>query len=358
MAIEPLVRAEASLAVARAFDVDLEAVTPEGASATSPDEVVGWLARLRVLHGVPFAYLAAHDEMVPNEAIRFFHVDRNWLDAAVDGALSVAAVTARDRELLAALLAELRDEVDAAERRVRPVEDTATQAVDGTVGAGAGSPLTGFVLRSLAVSGWPGMEVHATTAGQRLRFLRLERLAPGVLLAVIDGVPDRVELVEPRSGIQFGVDLTADGTGAVLPLRDPRTGRKLPITDPDDDQHGADAVFNPQVVPPAQRDGTNLRVPFRTGGHGAIHVQELVRRLRGIAFDGRALVAAHGQPDDDDPATPPSGPASDDLAVQLLQFPFLQPFEGEGGATGPGGGLAGFVRSDLDVHLDRVFLTR
>ena len=33
--------------------------------------------------------------MLPNDSIRFFHVDRNWLDALVDGALSVGIIDSR-----------------------------------------------------------------------------------------------------------------------------------------------------------------------------------------------------------------------------------------------------------------------
>lgn len=358
---KPLITDDTSLASARALDVRFASVQPEGATPASPGEVVMWLARLRLLHGVPFAYLAAHDEMVPNESIRFFHIDRNWLDAAVDGALSVAAVTARDRELLAALLADLRAEVDGAERRIREIEDNAARAKNEPLPTDEAIALTGFVLRSSAVSGWPGMEVRASERSgsqvQRLRFLRLERLAPGVLLAIIDGVPDRIELTEPRSGIQFGVDAKDDG-GAVLPLRHPADGRSLPLRDPDTGElePGGGPTFDAAVVPGELRgESDDLRVPFREGGHGTLHVAELVRRLRGVSFDDRPLVAAHTPPDE--PGAPPSGPASDDLAVQLLQFPYRQPFEGDGerGGDGP---FAGFVRGDLTIHLDRVFITR
>ena len=49
------------------------------------NSVVSWLSRLRLLEGVPFPYIVPSEGMLPNESIRFFHVDRNWLDALVDG---------------------------------------------------------------------------------------------------------------------------------------------------------------------------------------------------------------------------------------------------------------------------------
>lgn len=336
------------------------------ASLEAPGEVVGWLARLRVLHGVPFNHLAVHDEMLPTESIRFFYLDRNWTDAAVDGALSVAAITARDRELLTDSGTAVRASVDRAERRIRAVEDAATTAAEPLVidevmeggrlraaprkrlADGPADRLSGFVLRSQAVSGWPGMEVSATEDGRRLRFMRLERLAPGVLLALVDGIPDRVELTEPRSGLQFGVDWDAAETGVLLPLRNPATGAQLPLRDAQGRviEPRRDATFTSNV-PAAQREGGDLRVPVRKGGHGTVHVAELVRRLRNTSFEGRPLVAASGTA---------AGVASDDLAVQLLQFPYRQPFEGDGERGGGGGRFGGFVREDLLVHAERVFL--
>ena len=59
------------------------------------NHVLQWLTRLRLLEGVPFSYIVPSNEMLPNESIRFFHVDRNWLDALVDGALSTGVLDSR-----------------------------------------------------------------------------------------------------------------------------------------------------------------------------------------------------------------------------------------------------------------------
>jgi hypothetical protein len=65
-----------------------------------------------------------------------------------------------------------------------------------------------MLLRSALVAGWPGLEVKpwADTAGQTpVNMLRMERLAPDVLLCLFDAVPLRVDLCEPSEGLQFGV---------------------------------------------------------------------------------------------------------------------------------------------------------
>ena len=57
--------------------------------------ITEWLSRLRLLDGVPFPYIVPSEGMLPSESIRFFHLDRNWLDALVDGALSTGVLDSR-----------------------------------------------------------------------------------------------------------------------------------------------------------------------------------------------------------------------------------------------------------------------
>ena len=67
-----------------------------------PDEVVSWLARLSLLEGVPFSYLAPDERMLPPESLRMFHLDHAWIDALVDGAFSIGRITEADAALDAA----------------------------------------------------------------------------------------------------------------------------------------------------------------------------------------------------------------------------------------------------------------
>jgi len=278
-----------------------------------PSGVRAWLARLRLLEGVPFAHLVADSELLPPESIRFFYLDREWTDAAVQGALSVGTVTTLDREHLEALHASIRTEVDAEERRVRMVggED---------VGFGAAGTISGFLLRSRAVSGWPALHVRAyrdevlpddaqipEDDPRRMRLLRLERLAPAVLLCLLDGVPQVVHIEEPRQGIQFGVDLAVgagDTTGATIGLRD---------------------VVTTQTV------GIDKRVPFRRDAPGVIDV---VRLAEGIAAEGATRVNEF-----EGTGTQPA-----EFAMEMLQFPFRAVFGDptKGGPHGEGGPAVDF----------------
>ena len=91
-----------------------------------------WLGRLRLLRGVPFAYLVAHPGLLPVESARFFRVDSNWLGALVDGALSVSVQSRRDSWF--------------------------QQVVQGIVPDGLGDTgqASGMLVRSALVAGGPG----------------------------------------------------------------------------------------------------------------------------------------------------------------------------------------------------------
>ncbi len=175
-----------------------------------PDGARSWLAALRLLSGVPFQHIVADERLLPPESARFFYVDRAWTDALIQGALAVGAVTDADRALLQQLYPAIRDDLDQAERLVR--------VAGGEGEAGTADALTGMLLRSQAVSGWPGIHVNAYRSEvadnspqadpSRLQLMRLEQLAPSVLLAIFDGVPEIVHVDEPRHGVQFGADET------------------------------------------------------------------------------------------------------------------------------------------------------
>lgn len=264
-----------------------------------PFELRQWLARLRLLEAVPFAYLAADSQLLPLESIRFFYVDRAWTDAMVQGVLSVGTVTTADRAQLEAMYPTIRDEVDEAER-VQRRPDGEERLV------GAGGTITGFLLRSKLVSGWPNLHVRAyardviaddalTTAAEsdpdRMKVLRMERLAPAVLLVLFDGVPAVVHIEEPRQGIQFGV-------------------RNAPGDTPDQRRVKVRDANTGNLVAPLDRftDTNSVRVPFRRNAPGVIDMVRLAERLRTTAPNAGATLEPN------------------EYALQMLRFPYRQVF--------------------------------
>lgn len=272
-------------------------VAEDDANGAIPAELREWLVRLRLLEGVPFAYLAADTALVPEESIRWFYLDRRWTDALVQGALSVGTVNTDDRTQLTAQYAAVRDELDREERNLR-------RRPGAPRWAGGAGPISGFVLRSRAVSGWPALHVRAFSVDptdddplgdtarfpegdpRRMRLLRLERLAPAVLLCLFDGIPKVVHMEEPRQGVQFGFERGGDAERVTATLRPRRA---------------SDFKYLP---------GAPVDVHFRSGGGaGVVDIQRLERDLAARPGTGAA-----------------DGLNSAEYAQQLVRFPFRQVF--------------------------------
>ena len=189
------------------------AVAQDPAPGTDEHQVISWLTSLHLLYGVPFAYLVPDIGMLPVESIRFFQVDYAWVEALIDGALSIGATRATE-DSGAVLRAHAAPAARARLRRVRSAllgqaEPGAEPGAETDAETGGPEAITGFLLRSAAVSGWPGLEVrgYADTAAQHpLPLLRLERISPSLLFCLLGGVLQRVDLQEPPEGVHFGVE--------------------------------------------------------------------------------------------------------------------------------------------------------
>jgi hypothetical protein len=282
-------------------------VAPE---AEMPPYMESFLAHLRLLVGVPFDYLIPDSRLLPPESIRFFYLDRSWTDRLVDGAINVGKTGTREQAHHQAHYPTVRQRVDLTERVVRRAQvagasrgplldfDGARRAAENT----PASVITGFLLRSSAVTGWPHMDVRAfdrvlpvgveaagpEATGSQLRTMRLERLSPSVLLALFEGVPRLVWCEEPHHGIQFGA---IEHDGQFLIVRRDREGILIPDTD-------------------------MIQVPVRSANRQVVSVKDLRDSLRAAqALDNR-MVEQTG---------------SANFAVAILNRPWRQRFQGEGG---------------------------
>jgi len=175
------------------------------------DVLIEWIARLVLLYPVPFQYLVPHQSLLPPESLRFFHLDDNWVNALIDGALSIAVRNHADQRV--ASRAELQTVLSKIvyQHRLRllgqtPEFEPKERYMD--------IPKSGFLLRSKIVSGWPGVEVTAKTSktqDQTLpKILRFDQIADGVLFCLARGTVEEVTFREPREGLTFGV--ASDGT--------------------------------------------------------------------------------------------------------------------------------------------------
>lgn len=283
----------------------------------TPPDILDFLARLRMVSGVPFNNIVPDAELLPVESIRFFFLDRAWTDALVQGALSVATTNSIERAQLEALYPKIESEIDDAERRVRaPGSEPLLQ---GTAGLA-----TGFLLRSAAVAGWPGMHVRAyktepaqndeevlpESHASRIKILRMERLAPAVLLVLFDGAPSIIHIEEPRQGVQFGTRLSDAGNGklrASVPARNTRTSLYVD----DNGNQITPADLSPGDSP--SELAADIAVGFRRGAAGVVDMTNTAKAFRDAAGTNMTGV-------DDDQID------GAEYALQMIRFPYRQVF--------------------------------
>lgn len=294
--------------------------------AEMPPYMESFLAHLRLLVGVPFDYLVPDARLLPDESIRFFYLDRSWTDRLVDGAMAVGKIGSRDQAFHQARSGPVSQQIDLTERIVRDLQrkrdsfSNLKQANDAN--PAAADVVTGFLLRSAAVSGWPHMEVRAYSQdiqdgktpfdpsldpakSAQLPTLRLELLSPSVMIALFQGIPQLVTIEEPHHGIVFGVH-AGPNNSLDISLRDTLGNQ---IVDQNDN-----------AIP--------LPVPFRSGNKRVIDVKALYNALANAQKTQASMPVING---------------SAAFATEALDPPFRQRFEGTVDHAGTGGGPVGFV---------------
>ncbi|TRU36592.1 MAG: hypothetical protein EWV50_14910 [Microcystis aeruginosa Ma_MB_F_20061100_S20] len=208
-----------------------------------PTAIASWFQDLELLKNVPFNYLVPDTRLLPPESLRFFWVDSYWVDCLQDGAFSVGRVTKED----------LRLDVQS-----RSLRRSKTQS-DKTI--------TGFLLHSEVVSGWPGLEiegyVNRVTGNNfvgpenKLTIIRRDRLADNILLCFFAGEVKTLDLSLKGSTVNCGVD-------PVDPIK-----KGSPITKGLRNLDGE------------QKKG-NIEVPFRNENLGVrvIDIEEMANKLK------------------------------------------------------------------------------
>lgn len=143
-----------------------------------PEVIKDFLERLSKLEEIPFHYLMPQESMLPEESIRFFQLDFLWVYALMDGALSLGRVTSKSNGTEHQMLAQNQFQYE--------------------------QPMTGFLLRSEAVSNWPDFKIMGFGRND-VDLTLIKRKKPGkqVLLCLFDGELEKVDLFLDHSQMHF-----------------------------------------------------------------------------------------------------------------------------------------------------------
>lgn len=174
---------------------------------TVPQEVKHFLGNLYKLNGIPFSYIVPHELLLEKEhqkntgtytgTLSLFYVDPNWIEALLDGALSIGRIHKSDALLEQAVNGNFIDGYQT--QSIDISSETITRK-------GRRLNTTGFLLRSDLVSGWRGLEITAFDAGgQLLPALRFERIDSDIFLGIFDGNIAGITIKQPYEGLHFGI---------------------------------------------------------------------------------------------------------------------------------------------------------
>jgi hypothetical protein len=166
--------------IRQASNLDVfDAPRATAAAIPLPETVTDFLTKLGNLEELPFNYLVPAEGLLPAESIRFFTIDRSWMRCLLDGAFSVGR---------AALDFHLSDAGVNLDTFLSPV-------------------ISGFLLRSDLVSGWPATRINAISTGIAGPVqLTPRRLGTNVLCAFMTSAAAQVEFALNEENLHFAFE--------------------------------------------------------------------------------------------------------------------------------------------------------
>jgi hypothetical protein len=125
-----------------------------------PPTVLGKVEGWKKLKGIPYSYLVPSSKMLPNESIRSFCVDVNWVNAFLLGAFSIG------------------NTYDSVEQQLFALYDANNLFLKAN--------RFGFLIKSLVVGAWPDYEVDSNKQ-MELKLLERKKLAKNIELFLYEG---------------------------------------------------------------------------------------------------------------------------------------------------------------------------
>ena len=269
-----------------------------------PPTVREWLARRVLLYGVPYLYLVPDERMLPLPSMRFFRIDPLWIKRLLEGACSVGR-NSTEAELTDSILGDefFRVAVEGSTKlRRKPLLNEGGALQNGGGSPDQVFPFEGFLLRSPVVRGWQGLEMEAWywKKGEKEAVpappLRIDRLAPDIMLCIFNGPLAKIEIRQPPEGMYFGADGFQKLSLRNVTMNDP--GRQIEL------KRKEDVV----KVPFRGDDGTRFGAEYK--GRRVVDVPELAKLLH------EALTKNGGRE-----STPVMPFTSAEYAVQMTESP-------------------------------------
>ncbi|KAF3208014.1 hypothetical protein TWF192_003200 [Orbilia oligospora] len=145
--------------------------------------ILKFLCDLMYLIKIPHNYLLTDASHLPQETVRMFHIDPNWIDALLDGALSIGNLVDRRRD-------RVRDAIKMAFNRY-------LETPNSELGYPPPVPRYGFYMRSILVAMFPDLKVTMDPLADDKgtpTLIRHEIVDRGVMLGFFNHKPSGTEL--------------------------------------------------------------------------------------------------------------------------------------------------------------------
>lgn len=227
------------------------ALIEEKDTSEIPKEVVTFLQQLYKFHGVPFSYLIPHEFYLEKNhqslgkeysgTLSTFYIDPNWIEALLDGALSIGRIQNTDVLLDRIISSGLIIDGYIDQKTREEQEDRRVLNV------------TGFLLRSDLVSGWRGLEIEAYDGeGKLLPAIRFERISDAIFLGIFNGNIASVTIRQPYEGLHFGIKINSSERGKEVYAKNLKkydgTNQKIPDGTADVDTELNDTLIKNGII--------------------------------------------------------------------------------------------------------------
>lgn len=144
--------------------------------------ILGFLQEMCLLKNVPFHYLVPDNRMLPFESIKLFYVDKQWLTAMIDGAITIGAQSLKKSAFYKYIFQEVYDLV-----------------ISGV------NIVSGLFLNSELVSNVPDFKINFYKNDKPVNMVVKNKLSSCLVICLLEDIPDSFEIIEPEAALNFGV---------------------------------------------------------------------------------------------------------------------------------------------------------